>query len=181
VKIKLSFLTEKNLKSLPEWTNFPFSCKYCIYWEFPADFQVKSPNKAENSIKKKLQWLKVVQNDFGNCGIILYIDGKPLAYAQYAPPRFLPNLSHYPVFPSPDSVLISCLFIFKRKYRRQGIGTVLLNAVIEDLEKRNIKTIEAIARKGSPDNPAGPVEFYLKNEFKICKEQGEFALMRMVL
>lgn len=181
MKIKLSYITEENLKDLPEWASFPYSCKYCSYWESPQEFNVKTKDKITELTVKKLQWLRNVHNEFGECGIIIYVDGKPAGYAQYAPPKFFPNLSNYPVLPNPDAVFISCLFIFNEQLRRQGFGTVLLNAVIEDLEKRGVNSIETIARKKNPENPAGPVEFYLKNEFIIYKDDKEFPLMKFDL
>jgi GNAT superfamily N-acetyltransferase len=182
VKIKFSFVTEKNLDSLPESPGSPHGCKYCIYWEFPEEY-IRSDKKKtkELMMQKKLGWLRMVGNEFGDCAIILYVNEEPVGYAQYAPSKFLPNLAHYPVIPSPDAVLISCLYIFKKKHRRHGFGTILLNAVLENLENRAIKLVEAIARKGNANNPAGPVEFYLKNEFIIYKDDKEFSLMRLEL
>lgn len=58
---------------------------------------------------------------------------------------------------------------------------MLLNAILEDLEKRHIKTVETIARKNNPENPSGPVEFYLKNKFIIYKDDKEFPLVRLEL
>lgn len=181
VKIKISYVTEKNLKDLPEWIGFPGSCKYCIYWEFPHKFKEKPRDETKDNIEEKSQWLKNVRNEFGVCAIIIHINEKPIGYAQYAPPTYLPNTSHYSVLPSPDAVLISCLFIFDKRYRRQGFGTILLNAVIENLENRNITTIETIAMKNSAKNPSGPVEFYLKNGFRIYNDDKKFPLMRFDL
>ncbi len=181
MKIKLSYVTEKNFKNLPEWSSFPYSCKYCIYWEFPHAFKNKPKQEIKGEIEKKVQWLQNVRSEFGECAIMLSIDKKVIGYAQYAPPKFLPHTAHYPVLASPDAILISCLFIFHKKFRRQGFGTILLNAVVEDLEKKGMKAIEVIARKDNPDNPAGPVEFYLKNGFTIYKDDNQFPLMRFKL
>ncbi len=130
---------------------------------------------------KKLTWLNQVQNNFGDCGSVLYVDDQPIGYAQYAPSKFMPNLINYPILPSPDAVFISCLHIFDKKFRRAGFGTVLLCVVLKNLEKRGVKAVETIARKGSPINPPGPVEFYLENEFIIYKDHKEFPLMRLEL
>lgn len=181
MKIKVAYITEQNLKDLPEWVSFPYSCKYCLYWQSPHEFKVQNKSEVKKSMDKKLQWLKYVKSEFGECAIVIYIDKEPIGFAQYAPPKFSPNIVHYPISPSPDAVFISCLFIFRKKYRKQGFGTVLLNAVLEDLEKRYIKAVETIARKNNPENPSGPVEFYLKNEFSIHKDDKEFPLLRLEL
>ena len=182
MKIKVSFITEENLEDLPESPGLPHNCKYCVYWEFPEEY-IKSDKKKKKELmmQKKLGWLRTVRNEFGDCAIILYVNEEPVGYAQYAPSKFLPNLANYPVIPSPDAVLISCLYIFEKEHRRHGFGTVLLIAILENLENRAIKLVEVIARKGSADNPAGPVEFYLKNEFRIYKDDKEFPLMRLEL
>lgn len=181
MKIKVAYITEHNLKDLPEWTSFPYSCKYCLYWQSPYEFKVRNKSEVKKSMDKKLQWLKHVKSEFGGCAIVIHVDKKPIGFAQYAPPKFFPNVIHYPNLPSPDAAFISCLFIFGKKYKGQGFGTVLLNAVLEDLEKRHIKAVETIARKNSPENPSGPVELYLKNEFSIYEDDKEFPLLRLEL
>jgi len=37
MKIELVNLIEENLRDAPEWGSYPFSCKYCIYWEFSEE------------------------------------------------------------------------------------------------------------------------------------------------
>lgn len=181
MNIKISYLTEHNLNDLPEWKSFPCSCKYCRYWQSPHEFNADDKNERKKSTDNRRQWFDGVKREFGECGIIIYVDEKPIGFAQYAPPKFFSTVVHYPIIPSPDAVYISCLFIFEKKYRNQGFGTVLLNAILEDLEKRDIKTVETIARKNNPENPSGPVEFYLANKFIIYKDDKEFPLVRLEL
>jgi len=132
--------------------------------------------------EKKLKWLRNTNKIFGNCGKILYANGIPIGYAQHAPGELLPHSVDYHSGPvSVDAVLISCLFIPKREFRHAGLGSQLLKSIIDDLRKRGIKAVETYARKGNPENPSGPVEFYLKNGFKIFKDDKEFPLMRLEL
>ena len=180
MKIEIVDLTEKNLKDTPEWESPPFSCRYCIYWEFAVGFI--EPAKEKNDImKKKLRWLKNTREVFGSCGKILYVNRKPSGYAQYAPSTLLPNSANYPSLPSNDAVLIACLFIVNKDLRRRGLGSYLLKSIIDDLRIRRVKAAETFARKGSPENPSGPVEFYLRNGFRIYKDDLEFPLMRLDL
>jgi hypothetical protein len=51
-------------------------------------------------------------------------------------------------------------------------------SIIADLRKRMIKAVETFARKGKPNNPSGPVEFYLRDGFRIHKKDVEFPLIR---
>ncbi len=181
MKIDIVDLTVGNLNDAPEWNSHPFSCKYCIYWEFPEECIDPAMEKKEDMLRKKLIWLQNTQNTFGNCGKIAYINGKPAGYAQYAPPKFLPNSVNYSLLPSDDAVLISCLFIPQKEFRRCGVGSKLLQSIIDDLRKRGVKAVETFARKGRAENPSGPVEFYLRNGFTIYKDDEEFPLMRLEL
>jgi GNAT superfamily N-acetyltransferase len=133
-------------------------------------------------IKKKLEWLKSTRKIFGNCGKIAYVNGEPAGYAQYAPPQLLPHSVDYNSGPpSDDAILISCLFIPQKEVRGMGLGTRILRSIIDDLRKREIGAVETFARKGKPNNPSGPVEFYLKNGFRIHKDDIEFPLVRLDL
>ncbi len=179
--IEITTLTIENLKDAPEWDNHPYSCKYCIYWEYPEECIDPEKEKKEENLQKKMAWLKNTSNKFGNCGRILYVNKRPVGYAQYAPPEFLPNAFRYPIKPDEDAVLISCFFIVQRDFRRMGLGRKLLQSIIDDLSLRKIKAVETFARKNNPENPSGPVDFYLKNGFKIHKDDKEFPLMRLEL
>ena len=175
MEIEILDLTEENLRDAP-------GCKYCIYWEFPEECIDPAKKKKEDLIQKKLEWLRDTNRLFSNCGKILYVDGKAVGYAQYAPHKFLPRVADYPAGPpSKDAVLISCLFIPHKEFRRSGLGSKLLQSIIDDLRSRGIKTCETFARKGNPNNPSGPVEFYLKNGFIIYNDDDEFPLMRLEL
>jgi GNAT superfamily N-acetyltransferase len=176
MKIKIINITEENLKDAPD------SCKHCIYWEFPDEYVNSVNDKKEKMIQKKLKWLRDTNRLFGNCGKMLYVDGKAVGYSQYAPPKFLPCSADYQAGPpSKNAVLISCLFVSKRQVRRSGLGSKLLQSIIDDLKERRIKAVETFAGKDNVNNPSGPVEFYLRNRFRIYKDDKEFPLMRLEL
>jgi len=160
MEIKIVNLTEENLKDAPEWQKPPFSCKYCLWWESPHECMDLDKEKL---LQKKLKWLKDTNKLFGNCGKILYVEGKAVGYAQYASPKFLPRSTEYQAGPpSKDAVLISCLFIPNKEFRGLGLGTQLLQSILDDLRSRRIKACETFARKGNSNNPSGPMGFYLK-------------------
>lgn len=181
MKVEVVDLTIENVKDAPAWDSHPFSCKYCIYWEFPKACIDPAKEKKEDLLKKKLSWLRNTNKIFGNCGMVAYAGGEPAGYAQYAPSKLLPNSANYSSLPSDDAVLISCLFIPQKELRRLGIGSQLLQSIIDDLRKRRINAVETFARKSKPDNPSGPMEFYLRNGFTIYKDDKEFPLMRLEL
>ena len=131
MNIEIVNLTERTLRDAPEWPNHPFSCKYCVYWEYPEECTDPATEQKEEMFVKKLGWLQRVTKAFGACGKLVCGDGEPIGYAQYAPHHYLPGSAGYAAGPpSDDAVLISCLFIPQAKFRRLGIGGQLLRSVI---------------------------------------------------
>jgi GNAT superfamily N-acetyltransferase len=182
MRIEITNLTEENLQDAPEWESHPFSCKYCVYWECPEVLGEPIKETKVDLIRRKTGWLQKTNALFGNCGKILYVDGVAAGYAQYAPPEFLPNSANYPAGPpSSEAVLIACLFIPQNRFRGLGLGSQLLKSIIDELRQRGVKSIETFARKGSTDNPSGPIEFYLSNGFKIDRDDSEYPLMSLDL
>jgi len=182
MKVEVVNLTKGNLRDAPEWETHPFSCKYCIWWEFPGQCIDPTEENKEEMIQKKLKWLQNTNKVFGNCGKMVYVSGKPVGYAQYAPPRFLPRSADDQSGPSSDdAVLISCLFFPQKEFRRRGVGRQLLQNIVDDLRKRGMKAVETFARKGRPENPSGPEELYLSAGFEIYRDDKEFPLLRLDL
>ncbi len=162
MRVKISDISKRNLEDIPP------PCRSCIYWEFPQLFS--KVNHTEAFIYKKNWFLKAL-NSFGVCGKILYVDFIPVAYAQFGPYCMFPQTKSYGDYKAGDEVIfLSCLFICKAEYRRIGMGSRLLNNVVSDLRVRGFSRIETFARKGSANNPSGPLDFYLKNGFKRVKE-----------
>jgi GNAT superfamily N-acetyltransferase len=182
MNIEIVDLTEKNLVDAPEWPSHPFSCKYCIYWQYPDNFVDPPSDHKRKMLARKLSWLQSVAREFGECGKLLYADGRSVGYAQYAPPRHLPNSADYDSGPpSADAVLLSCLFISQEQYRGVGLGGQFLHSITDELKERGVTAIETFGRKGNPDNPSGPAEFYLANGFRVHRDEKDFPLMRLDL
>lgn len=182
IEIDIVDIRKSNLADIPE------SCRGCVYWEFPSDFE-KGKNdtqrKAEFEIKKR-EWFEKTLEEFGTCGKIVYHEGVPVAYAQYAPSARLPNINEYQ---SKDVgkveegvVFLSCLYVADETLRDKHIGETLLQNVIEDLRRRGFKAIETFARRSQADNPSGPMAFYVKSGFVVKDNTNpEFPLMRFLL
>ena len=182
MRIEIANLTEENLRDAPEWESHPFSCKYCIYWEFPEQCADPATETKDNAIRGKTDWLRRTNVLFGNCGRIAYVDGVAAGYAQYAPPELLPQAANYPAGPpSTGAVLISCLFLPQNQFRGLGLGSQILKSVLAELRQRGIEAVETFASKGRVDNPSGPVEFYFSKGFRIYRDDAEFPLLRLDL
>jgi len=188
MKIEIADLNVENLRHAPEWPNYPFSCKYCTYWEFPEEWQSPgdpapaTEEKKEDMLGKKSEWLRHVNQEFGNCGKVVYCDGEPAGYAQYAPPGYLPNAASYDSGPpGDDAVLLACLFIPETRFRGAGIGGRILDSIIDELRQRGIRAIETFGRRGNIESPSGPAEFFLRGGFRIQRDDPEFPLLRLEL
>ena len=178
-------ITESNLKDLPA------PCRGCIYWEFPKEFDRAREEKTEAQKRlefeeKKRQWFIQTMREFGTCGKIVYREGNPVAYAQFAPSARLPNTRHYesqPVGRQEEGVVfISCLYVADEALRGRGLGEALLQNIIDDLKRRGFKAVETFARRGNSENPSGPFEFYMKKGFHVKNETNpEFPLVRLDL
>jgi GNAT superfamily N-acetyltransferase len=175
--LRYEAISPQNLKDLPTFRLFPYSCQYCVYWESTEDFDEKVSKERARELKS--DWFRNVSKEFGDCGIIVYLNDEPVGYAQYAPPKFFARVQQYKSGPpDTDSVFLACLYIPKRELKGQGIGKSLLDFILSDLQKRGCNAIETFARKGLESNPAGPLEFYLKRGFHVKKECDEFPLVR---
>ena len=172
-------ITRENLGDIPE------PCRGCLYWEFPEDFEkLRQQKNPELAAKKKRKWFIQSLREFGNCGKIVYQEKVSVGYAQYAPFSRLPQAKNYKSGPveriEDGTVFLSCLYISEERQRGKGIGTRLLNNIIADFRDRGFKAIETFARRGSTNNPSGPIELYLKRGFQIRDETNpEFPLVRL--
>jgi GNAT superfamily N-acetyltransferase len=176
-KIEIRDATPESIDELPRL------CRICLYWQSPKDFDQESSD-AELK-KKKRSWYNRTQRTFGNPGKILYYNGESVGYAQYAHASSFPQTEAYESGPigraSEGVVFLSCLYICEESLRRKGMG-LLLESVITDMRRRGFKAIETYARKGSSDNPSGPIEFYLTRGFEVKDEANpEFPLLRLNL
>ena len=121
--------------------------------------------------RKKRNWFVKTMKEFRTCGKIVYHEGKPVAYAQYAPSETLPNVTTYNskvVGTRKEGVVfLSCLYVTDKAMRGRGLGKALLKTIVEELKNRGFKAVQTFARRGSPENPSGPLEFYIKNGFVI--------------
>lgn len=175
-------LTEATLGDAPRWASHPYSCQYCLYWEYPEECLDPATEVPAECFRRKVDWLRRCRASFGDCGAIAYVDGRPAAYAQYAPPVWLPGAARYPAGPvGDDAILLSCLFIPQSEYRGHGLGRRLLAHIVADLRARGSAALETFGRKGRADNPSGPAEFYLAHGFAIARDDAEFPLLRLEL
>ncbi len=185
IEIQIVDIKEENLSDIP------VSCRGCVYWEFPKEFEKTGQEREETQVnpaleEKKREWFVKTLNEFGTCGKIVYSDDYVVGYAQYAPAQRLPQVGEYEskdVGKIEDGVVfLSCLYISDEKLRGMGIGGRLLEDIMEDLRRRGFKAIETFACRSNANNPSGPMKFYIRHGFHIKdKANPEFPLMRRFL
>ena len=185
MRIEIRNIDEQTIKDL-------FSpCNSCLYWEAPEklgkDGRDEPKVSEDEAIAIKQDWFKRASSLFGNCGKILYVDGEAAGYVQYAPSHLLEKVTEYSqeLFPpSPDGILLSCLYI-QGGYQGKGLGTRLLQVLIEDLRERGYQTLETYSRDDSANSSSGPTVLYLENGFKLLKTKkwgdATFSLVRLDL
>ncbi len=178
-------VTTENFKDLPNFRLFPFSCKYCTYWE-SREFNDKT--KKEDAEETKQKWLTSVGKEFGNCAFIVYVDKTPVGFTLFAPAKYFPTLSKYARIgaPSKDAVFLACLYIARRELWKKGIGKKLLERVISHLRDRVYEAIETFARfrdtqPSEIGDWLGSAEFFLKMHFALKNQKDEIALLRREL
>lgn len=183
--IEIQPVSMENFKDLPIFRLFPYSCKYCAFWEF-LDFDDKT--QKEDAEQTKRRWFISVGKEFGNCGSIIYADGNPVGFAEYAPVKYFPTISRYrDLTPSNDAIFLACLYIADRELWGKGIGKQVFEKVESDLRSRGCEVVEAFARVSNspsdyiPDWYTGPLGFFLKVGFKLVKKKGHIALVRKKL
>jgi GNAT superfamily N-acetyltransferase len=183
MKIIIKDVTESTLDDVPG------ICGRCLYWSFPEEFEkLRSElSKRKEELKaKKRQWILQTLKKFGSCGKILYHKNVPIGYAEYAPSNRFPKIEKYKSQPigkiEEGVVFLSCLYIADPNFRGKGLGEKLLDSVIIDLKRRGFKALETYARKGSPENPSGPLKLYLRKGFYIKNQANpEFPIVRLNL
>jgi GNAT superfamily N-acetyltransferase len=168
-------VTKENFGDVPDY------CKRCLYWQSERDFNAKSMTKGME--QEKLKWfLQTWKETECSGGLVAYHDDKPIGFVQWAPAKYFPNTREYRSGPpSEDAAFLACLYIPKEENRKKGLGTLILKAGISQIKQQGFMAIETFARKSSSDNPSGPLEFYLKNGFKIKRNDSDFQLVRLEL
>jgi GNAT superfamily N-acetyltransferase len=130
--------------------------------------------------QKKREWFKKAVSEFGWCLKLAYLNHAPIGFIQYAPAKFFPRVKEYASGPpSEDAIFIACLYITNQEVRGKGLGTSMLENLTVELKMRGYTAVETFARKNSENNPSGPLELYLKSNFRIENDESDFPLVRL--
>jgi len=125
----------------------------------------------EGGLRKK-EWVSKALQRFGCCAKIAYAEGKPVGFIEFYP------MSVFPLLPKREkkTILITCVLVSDKTLRSQGIGTKLVQELINDLKQHplphfNGEKAEEIAigswgcHAGLPESRPKFRNFFFKNGF----------------
>jgi GNAT superfamily N-acetyltransferase len=154
----------------------PALCGCCVYWEFPRAFDEAVP--ADRALLMKSEWVRCNAAEFP-VGRVALSGGKVVGFIQFGPPELFPRQLDYLSGPvDEDALLVACLFV-RASSRRTGIARRLLAQASEVAQEMGYAALETFARRGSSNNPSGPVELYEACGFRVVREAPEFPLVRL--
>lgn len=133
---QLENLTLDNLDDLPS------RCRRCIVWELDP-VAARSAVSAGTTELDKEAWVSATLLDWGSCGKIVYVDSVPAGYVLFAPPAYVPRSRAFPTSPvSPDAALLVTAYV-QPEFAGAGLGRLLVQDVVKELSRRDIKALEA--------------------------------------
>lgn len=169
-------------------------CRECLFWQLDPVRR----ERVEEPADELDAWVSAVLRDWGSCGRVVLVDGRPTGFALYAPEAFLPGAAQFPTAPvSGDAVLLTQVYVAPHA-RRGGLGRMLVQGMARDLITRGgIKAVEAFGdTRGDPgwdstrqparDHPRGSrcvasTEFLSSVGFKTHRSHARNPRMRMDL
>jgi GNAT superfamily N-acetyltransferase len=169
--------------------DLPLGCGSCVFWELDPVRRARAEADGEGRCEKEA-WVSRVLLEWGSCGRVAYVDGDPAGYVLYAPPSFLPGADAFPTAPAgEDAVLLATAMVFP-EYAGQGLGRMLMQAVVKDLLKRGgIRALEAFGDTRAPAAAADvkygqcvlPADYLLAVGFRTQRAHPRYPRMRMEL
>ena len=146
---------------------------WCMAWRLKsADFEKQKGDKNKKAMKKIINSSEIP-------GILAYYENEPIGWCAFAPREKYIRLNNSRVLaPIDDKKVwsITCFYIHK-KFRRLGISTELLKAVINYCKKKRVKILEAYPQEPYSDNiPAafawtGIPSAFEKAGFKVAERR----------
>ncbi len=138
---RVASLTLDNLSELPS------RCRECVFWELEPAAGRRAIENSDTELEKEA-WLSDTLLEWGSCGQVAYVDGRPAGYALYAPPAYVPRAGGFATSPvSADAILLITARLVSG-FEGSGLGRVLVQAVVRDVIRRGVRAVEVFGRAG---------------------------------
>jgi GNAT superfamily N-acetyltransferase len=169
VRLEFEDLDTRHIDELAEL------CGGCVYWEFPRAFDERVG--ADKARLMKAKWICCNTAEFP-VGRVALSAGRLTGFVQFGPPELYPRRLEYDSGPvGDDALFIACLFVDPDD-RRKGIARRLLAEATEVGRGIGYAALETFARRGSANNPSGPLGLYEACGFAVVRDAPEFPLVR---
>ncbi|MFC9786747.1 GNAT family N-acetyltransferase [Rhodococcus sp. NPDC127528] len=143
--MRINPLTLDGLDQLPRHS------RRCVFWEMDPTALRRSREFSDPEFEKEA-WLSMVMLEWGSCGQVATLDGRPAGCALYSPPGDVPRAKLFPTSPvSPDAVLLTTMRL-EPAAQLDGVGPSLIQAVVGDLVRRGVRALEAFGIVRGPED-----------------------------
>jgi len=128
--------------TLDNLDDLPGRCRKCVFWQLDPVGYDRAVEAGDTEFEKE-SWVSSTLLEWGSCGKIAYVDSVPAGYVMYSPPAYVPRSLAFPTSPvSADAVLLMTGQVLA-EFEGGGIGRMMLQSLVKDLVRRNVRAIEA--------------------------------------
>lgn len=164
---RLASLTLDLLDDLPD------PCRACVFWELDPVAKARAEVSGDTAFEKEA-WVSETLLGWGSCGTVVYVNDRPVGYALYGPPSYVPRALAFPTAPvGADAVLLATVRVLP-EHAGGGLGRMLVQGTVRDLARRGVKAVEAFgdARprpEGAAPQCVVPADFLRAVGFKTVR------------
>lgn len=157
-------------------------CRSCVFWELDPVQGEQACRDGAGELEKEA-WVSDTLLEWGCCGQLSYVDGRPAGHVLYAPPAYVPRSLAFPTSPvAPDAVLLMSAHL-DPEFRGAGLGRMLVQGLARDVIRRGVRAVEAFGRPVESNDPAmaclPPTEFLLAVGFKTVRPHHSTPRLRL--
>ncbi|RKN36039.1 GNAT family N-acetyltransferase [Streptomyces hoynatensis] len=167
--------------TLESLSDLPARCRACAFWEL-TPVGGAAAERAGRAAQEKAAWIATVLREWGSCGRVVHVDQRPVGFALYAPPAYVPRSQAFPTSPvSADAVQLLTARVLP-EFEGQGLGRVLMQTVAKDLLSRGVRAIEAFGDSRWKE-PACvlPTEYLRAVGFEVVRDHVAHPRLRLEL
>lgn len=152
-------------------------CRSCAFWQC----EPVRRERVDDAAAEVDAWVSEVLREWGSCGRVAVVDGRPVGHVFYAPEVFLPGSAGLATAPASADAVVLAVAHVEPGYRGGGLGRMLVQHMARDLVTRDIRAVEAYADSRGPGRCVLPEGFLSGVGFKTQRVLGTSVRMRMDL